>query len=481
MNCSNPLRTLIAGLLLAPLASLGHGQTSSILPAINPLARDQQGLRLYNVTASFGYSNLALPGSSLLPAFAFERLQSDYDGTAAAAFGYNYTANPNTSVSILYSPSYVRRVRFSEIKAFNQSATVSVAHRVAARWDLSLAAVATDSTLDQLLFTPAILSAATTPVATLDDLRNATTAGFYSSDQLASILTGSPFVATPSRSVVYGSSFFSTSVNAGLSYRYSPRLTLTFNGGLIRSQTRNDSQRDLQGQLNYLIPQSTSQQGGGSLSYAIGPRTQIGVQGSSSRVQSSLARYLTTGLGGFINHKLTPHWFAGASAGTGWVTGDRGIGLSAGQRNVGANVQGNLGYTLRDHNFIGSYATTVGDTYGFASQRSESVTGSWQWQPKARSWAFFASSGLQRLTGGVIGDVRYWHANAGLSKALSRQFSVNFAYAYVDRPSSTGLAGGVGQGLSGYSARVTLVWTPQLGEGQRAPAGVGTGPSVGPR
>jgi hypothetical protein len=458
--------------LIAVLAGRAQAQSSLLS---NPLGREQNGWRLYNVTASFGYSTLALPSVGTLPAFSLERLESDYDGTASASFGYNYGTS-KTHVSMLYSPSYVRRVRFSELKTFNQSMSLSVSRELAPRWDFSVSLVGADTTLDQLLFTPAILSATTSPVATVDDLIQAARVGQYTSDQLASILTGTPYVSTPSRSIVYGSSYVSASLTGGLTYRFSPRLSFTFSGGASRSQTRNDSQKDLQGQLNYLIPRNTNEQASAAVNYSLTPRTQLGGQTNTSWVDSSFRRYSITSVTASLNRKLTPHWFAGIQGGTGFVN-SMGTQTLSGQLPTGPGyiAQGNIGYTAHEHSLAASYGRGVSDNYGFGSQASETIAGSWQWRRPGRPWSVYASIGSQRMIGGVLTDVRYWYGNAGFARALSRQFSVNLTYAYVDRPTDPSVINASTAGLSGYSTRVTLVWNPSGRESQSA----GPGPAGG--
>src|SRR5258708_4733225 len=112
------IRVLVPVCLFAVLTGRGRAQSSLI--ETTPLGRDRNGWRLYNATASFGYSTLALPNSSSANPFSLERLGGDYDSTVSTSVGYNYIGQ-QSSVSLLYSPSYVRRVRYSELSTLNQS------------------------------------------------------------------------------------------------------------------------------------------------------------------------------------------------------------------------------------------------------------------------------------------------------------------------------------------------------------------------
>ncbi|HUQ92343.1 MAG TPA: hypothetical protein VM120_11735 [Bryobacteraceae bacterium] len=461
---------LIAALVTLFLGSaLAESPLSPLLPLVSALGREQSGWRFYNASASFGYSTIALPLNSALPAFALERLQSDYDGTATASMGYAFSGE-NTRVSLLYSPSYVRRVRFSELKAFNQSLGFSVSRQIVPRWTAALSAQAADSTLDQILFTPAILSLSTNPAANLDDLASAARLGQYSSDQLASILTGAPYVETPARSLVYGASFLSLSVSPSLTYKHTPRLSFQFAGGFNRSQTRNSDSKDLNGTVNYLIPRTTSENVSAEMNYSLSPRTQIGVRGNSNRLESSFARYYVTTSTFNVNHKLTPHWFANLQGGVG-VYSPIADPLFARRTAAPAGymLQMNAGYTQHSHSLMGGYSRVVGDSYGFGSVWSDMTSASWQWRAPGRPWMLHGSGGMQRMFGGAVGNVRYWYANSGVGQSLTRELTLNFLFSYVDRPADSSSFSSLSlQSLTGFSARVALVFSPH-----------GRGPQIG--
>ena len=460
--------------LVAVLAGNGGAQTSSIAP-MSPLSRNHNGWQLYNVSASLGYSSLALP-PTLLSVAGLGRLESDFDGTAAASFGYNFTGS-KSSITMLYSPSVVGRVRYSQLSALNQSLSLTVSHKLGRQWDWSLALGGADATLDQLLFTPALLSTTTAPIATADDLIGAIRGGQYTSDQLASILTGTPYVVTPSRSIVYGSKYLSTSLGSTVTFRYSPRLRFTFDTGAVRSQTRNDQGNNLQTVQNFLIPRTTTIQGGTSINYAVSPRTEIGGRGSLVEIDSTFGRYVISKAEIQLSRKISPHWFTNVSGGPAQMRVLRAYEGFSGQLKTGGpsyTFQGSVGYTLgRASALIGSYSKSAGDTYGFGSQKSESFAGSWQWILPGRSWGFYASSGFQRQQGGALGDLRYRHINAGFSRSLNRKTALSFAFGYVGRITSAGSVGPQ-QNLQGFSTRVTLVWDP-FGKGEAQSPGIGSG------
>ena len=466
------LRFAFSAIVLVFLPEICNAQGSSA--EVSPLGRAQGGWRFYNANFSFGYTTLALPTNSTVPAFSLGRIESDYDGTASSSLGYNYTG-AKTRLSLIYSPSYARRVRFSQVKSFNQALNFTFSHQLAARWSFFTNAAGADTTLDQLMFAPAILSAATGPVATLDDLMHASKVGQYSSDQVASVLTGTPHVLTPSHSVIYGSSYLSTNVNSNFEYRHSSRLTLTFGGGYTRSLTRNDSEQNLR--ANYLIPSATSTQANTSISYSLSPRTQFVTTITSIRVRSSISRYITTNTSSFVNRRLTPNWFVEAGGGIGMINPlQEALSLPQSDYRLSYTSRGGLGYTARDHVLAGSYYRLVGDSFGFQSQSIDAFGGSWQWQHRESGSVFNTGGGTQRIRGGPLGDISYWYGNVSFTKTVSRQFSLNFAYAYVARPTQSLTPDQnlfLQRDLSGYSARITLVWSPLSREARAVEDGAG--------
>lgn len=468
--CSSLNRFVVLACLLAIPAHQGAAQSPLIQPS-TPAATNQNGWHLYNASASFGYSTLAMP-VAYLPTYSLQQLRGDFDGLASASFGYNFTGQKG-NFSLLYSPSVVGRVRYSNLSSYNQSLNMRGAVHVAPRWDLSVDLSGNDSTLDQLLFSPAILSPATNPVTALGDLVQASRVSQYTNDQLASILTGTPYVLTPSRSILYGTRFFTSTLTTGLDYRHTPRLSFHFSVGATRSQTRNST--DVQGQLNFLIPRTTSEQATFRVDYSLSPRTRIGVQAGSSHVDSSLGRYLVSTTSLLLERKLSPNWSANISAGPGYISVLRvdpryTTGQPAG---LGYIAQANTTYTRGEHALTASYNRSVSDTYGFQSQSSHTVAGTWQWSRPGRSWSLYASGGLQKIVGGVIGDIQTAYANGGIIRSLTPQLSMNCTYGYVNRQMAN-VGDLVQQSLNGSSVRVTLMWTPQPQQEAARP-----GPNIG--
>lgn len=473
--------------LYALMLSIGHAQQlqpgqspAPTTTAGTPLSRDHNGWRLYDVSASTGYSTLALPITNTFAAYSLERLESDYDGIASASFGYNYKSGRGT-VSLLYTPSYVARVRYSQLNTLNQNLNITASRSLTPRLTLAGSLVGTDATLDQLLFAPAVLSVATNPVANVDDLIGAVRGGQYTSDQLASILTGTPYVVTPARSIIYGSHYVTAGLTSTLTYRMTARLNLIISGGATRSQTRSNSNVDAFAQTNFLVPKTTTENGSVLVNYLLTPRTEVGVQGSGALVDSSLGRYLISSGSVLVNRKLTPHWFVSASAGPSaltWIRQNPRYTVSVRPGGLGYTAVGTIGHSVRSHALLGSFSRITGDTFGLGSNTTEMFAGSWQWKRPGLSWGFFASGGSQKILGGGLGDLRYGFANGGVSRAMSRQFSLTFTFGYVDRRVGESIfVPQTQQNLSGYSTRLAIVWSPH-GQSETSSRSSGPQPST---
>jgi hypothetical protein len=97
----------------------------------------------------------------------------------------------------------------------------------------------------------------------------------------------------------------------------------------------------------------------------------------------------------------------------------------------------------------------MGDIHGFGAQATEGLVGMWRYHPRPGRWSLDVRGSREIYVASIAGDVRLWQIGAGLTRALSRLFAVNFSYIYLD--SSMSVPGVV---PSGYSARMTLLWTP---------------------
>jgi hypothetical protein len=298
---------------------------------------------------------------------------------------------------------------------------------------------------------------------TFDDLAAAVLTGQYSNDQLASLLSGVPLIESPSRTLLFGNRVFSSSGAVGLSYAHSQRLSLSFSGSYTNTQHLPDSSNNGP-QYRHLVQHSSSASVGANLSYALSPRTQIGVSASGGRGFSTLQQeYVTTG-NAFIGHQTGRHWFMQAHAGAGVITNLR----SNYKNTLGTRPAfgGQLGYRVYAQTFMASYNRTLGLAYGVAASDTTTVGGGWRWWRPGHTWGLSSSALEEQMRSSVFRDTRGWRATFGITKQIGTHTVVETGYSFAR------YSGGALQALdsttpgspfkeSQHAVRLTLAWYPQ--------------------
>src|SRR6185503_12658076 len=139
---------------------------------------------------------------------------------AGAALGWSRRTK-KTNLSMSYNGGYQARIRYSELSALNHFLTLSASRQLGSKWSLGFSAASSISTYDQMLFNPTVFSSLAAYPGTFDDLASAVLTGKYNNDQLASLLTGSPVIESPARTLFYGNRVFTSSASTSLSYAHS--------------------------------------------------------------------------------------------------------------------------------------------------------------------------------------------------------------------------------------------------------------------
>src|SRR4029077_17058111 len=116
------------------------------------------------------------------------------------------------------------------------------------------------------------------------------------------------------RSLLLGDRVLSYSAQASLSYAHSSRLSFHFGSFSAGGQNRPGSQSRM-AQQNYVMPRSLGGNAGVGMSYAVSPRTQLGVSLEENR---QITRYLSsysTIASASVGRKMGMHWFLSGHAG----------------------------------------------------------------------------------------------------------------------------------------------------------------------
>ncbi len=403
------------------------------------------GFHVYGVTGSGGYSSLNLHTLSLRDSAG---MGGEAFAWAAVSLGYAYHYG-NHTFRINYTPAYSGSFQTGNLQSFNQNMNFELTERLKPQWTFYLRGSGDDSTLQQFLFRPG---------------GSSQLAADGTSDQLAATVIGAPgevpAAKTPLQNTLYGIRLLSFGSETGITYKSSPRLSISAGGGFAQTQSRPNDQNDQSGPLLALIPRTRLEQGTVNVAYSLSPRSAIGAAASTISTQSGYGNSQISTFTGTYGRKLGAHWFGNVAGGIGTFHTSKTIGsIPSGTSYV---ASGSFGYQAESQALVASYGRTVGDTYGLVAGSTTNFLGTWNYRQPGTAWGIVASGGQQELKGGPIGTFTTWHGSAGVTRAVSNQVNLSMEYAYLKdatRPK------GPYQDLRAHIVRMTISWIPQLGEG----------------
>lgn len=366
-------------------------------------------------------------------------LRDDFSagGSVSLSLGWR---GARTSALLSYTPSYVRRFRYTDWSSWQQVASFAVERRHSARWTSRAAASGVIGSMASLVFEPgsaAGLSAAGS--AAPDAGLGATGAGLGAG------------------AAVYGSRILSASASAATSFAMTGRLTFNMRTGVTRVQGLG-SGPDGALAVSALLAHSESATAGLGLSYAVSPRTQFAVDADASRVHSRVQDSYRSQGSATLSRRLTEHLFGELRGGAGFITPVR----QAAYMPHGAEylAGGRFGYRGLAHTVSAQVERQAGDSYGLGSASSISAGLAWTWRRPASSWWVSTDGGWQRFFGqasGIsAGAFDSWRGNASLGRRISRHTGVQIQYGFLySSVARTGLADLPSQ----HIVRVAFVWT----------------------
>lgn len=444
---------LLGTTLLAPLC-----QSQSLTGQVDSKSVQVGGVHLYEVSVFTGYFSSAYP---LTSGAGFAQLSTpgltlgaEMNYGAAATLGLQ-RHRERSNFSLTYSGSYNGMVRYSALNAFNHMVSLSANRTLGHNWTVSLTGTGQDNTLAQSLFQPGAYSVVSQLPASFDNLAAAFSVGQFSDPQIAAMLTGSPLLDTPARSLLLGDRILSYSVLASLDYAHSSRLSFHFGSFAAGGQhLAGASQPSVQ--QNYVMPHSIGMDGTVGMSYALSPRTNWGIELGGNRVVNSYQSSLITTATSSLGRKMGEHWFLRMYGGGSFAElTQQKYGAPRTRQFVGG---GSLGFRTYANTFLGSYDRSSFDQYGFAVGTTTTAMGSWSWHRPGNSWGVFSSFGQEQIRNTGFASISGWQTSAGWSKSLNSQMKLTAQYVYL---SSSGNYLGKVTDLSVHSVRVTFSWAPE--------------------
>jgi hypothetical protein len=337
--------------------------------------------------------------------------------------------------------------RYTELNSYNQAASIDLSRSLSEKWTVSLSGAGQDTTLAQFMFQPSNLSLLANSSSSFDDLAAAFSVGQFSNSQVATMLTGSAILDTPTRNLLLGNRVLSVSLQASIAYTHSSRLSFRFASFAAGAQR-------VKGIDTGLLPSSKGINGGVAMSYSLSPRTQIGASADISHIYNSFQRSNVVSTMGSWGRKMGPRWFLRAGAGGAY---NKSHGQPSTLQAIGEAA---IGFWTFNHTFVASANRSATDPFGIAAAENTLIGGTWSWHP-ATSWTVSSGFGYQRLKSVVFQELTGWRTGIGVSKSIGSGMTVTADYSYMN---GTSLFLSTLADRSIHSARLSLSWSPMLGQ-----------------
>jgi len=395
-----------------------------------PVAQPRAGFQVTNVSAYAGYYSSGLPTNGGAPLTGVSNAAYDVNGGGSVEFDWMKFTDRST-VAFSYTPSYTEDMRYSSLSGLNQKLSLNVSRKLAPRWTYQFTLAGIYSNLPQTFFAPTNLTNLAAVPATFTDLADALLNGKFAANPLLGVaLTNAPLPVSPLNSLIYGVRTLTTSGGTSLSYSFSPRLSLTFNGNASRNQQMSTN---LAAGGAYLIPDTTLVGASVSLSYSLSPVTQIGASVTSVRTVSAFVDSYTTTSVATLGRSFRQRWIMQVHGGVGKTNLVRQTGLGVAVPTEPRPVfGGSLAYKTLSSTFLGSYDRTTVDNYGLGASTTSTSTGTWHWRRPSSLWWLDSSFTWQQLSGNAQANTSGWQVTGSLSRALGRHTILVSEYAYMN-------------------------------------------------
>jgi hypothetical protein len=415
------------------------------------------GLRIERVVLFQGVSSNGYPMEAGIPRFD-QNLGYDVDLGATATISWT-RARRTSSLFMVYTPSHFRRMRYSEWNSTDHELGLGV-NKSFRRWGVSARANSGIRGLPEVLFTPAVLRSVPNAPGSFDDLLQAAEGGQLSSDEIASVLTGTPVVEAQPKTRFDKGQVLSSSLNAGASYAATPRLSTNFGVSASHYQALSTPESDdnVVGLLG--VNRATSYGANGGMDYLLSPDVSVGVNSTARRSYSSYHEASSVNTSGTVTKRIGRKWSVNGGAGIGTVTGIDARSKSLGalpQTNSSWIVNGGLNYSGREHRLGVTGGRTLGDSVGLGAQVSYTAGAQWQWNRVGTPWGLYGHANWYKMSLQGFRDTQGTFVGGGLMRQLSREtsFQADYSYQQFNSPYR-----GVVSNLSGHRLQMSWMWRP---------------------
>jgi hypothetical protein len=396
------------------------------------------GVRLYGVSVYSGYSSFSGPiATTEQTVVPTANPGHDLNYGAQWTAGWRPRTTGKNSVSASYSGSYGGRAKYSNLNSFGHSLNFEFSRKLRSKWTFSFSASGDARTFAQYLFQPQSMGVLTQIPGSASDL-----ASSLAASQLTSGASGLADLLAADRVLFYQG-------QASVSYAPSTRLSVNFSSFSAGGQQSFDKKQTIK------MPRSLGGKAGVSVSYALGPRTNIGVNLDESRIQTQFQAGYSTNASLFFSRKMGIHWFLNLNGGMSHsrVTAS-GYAAPPNRQVIGG---GSLGYRTRNHTFLLNHIRSSQDVYGTTAGLNSMSSAAWGWSARGSGWRIFSNAGQNQVRDAGFTSLTGWRVSAGVSRRLSDQFSFNCDYSYLY---NTGTYLGRFVSRSVNLVRLSLRWHP---------------------
>ncbi len=353
--------------------------------------------------------------------------------TSGANAEVQWRVGASNQFTATYHVGYNYNDRVSSLNGADHNVSLEFRTDPSRRTVLTLSANGQAGPLNEALFDPTYL-------------RNLTLQS-RSIEQLASSVTSEGAIdlgSGPLDLALGGVRYMTGVAHVALSHSHSRRLTSFIHMAAAR-ELRSYSQEELGGGY----PNFTSGMIDAGATYSFRPRTSLTMAASYARtysraypsnwqsgaatVERLLSRATFVSLGGGYARLAEPH-------STGW-------GRST------YTASGAIGTRYRDHTWVLTARRGVSNFHGIAADSSVGCEAAWSWAPRSGLWTMGAGGGFERL-GGATGVVQGWRGQTTLARRATAHLQIVLAAGYLAD------SGPYIGDLDRRGARLSVVWAP---------------------
>lgn len=437
------LRVLASALLLSTgcLAQPGGGGAE----------KPGNGFHLDSVSGFFGYNSMPVLGEVGSTPSISDRLEKG----GSVRTGFTWLA-PGWNFAATYSLNLVSTPQYPISNGIGHTLGMAVSHNITPRLKFHATLTGQYSNVAQYLFLPSRTALAASVPGSFDEILQAIPSAREQADAPGALVGVPSLIDGPAR-LLLGDHLLTVGFETGVTYSVSPRFNVSASFRGQRMQGIQTDNAPIPGSSQALISRTTS--GGVTLdaTYSLSPSSTLGFDLGSTRLISPQEDAFTQTASLTYGRTIGKNWFASVSGGAGDIKQVSGTAILP--RGVLGIAGGSLGYRLQSNRWLVSYNTSLSDPYGLGTQRSQAITGAWNYARPFSHWNFSLGGGRQMFssTGGVQGDLNGWIGQATIRRELGRTVSLEFAGTYAN--SRTTLAGLI-NGTTQRAARLSVVWTP---------------------